>query len=503
MDIVRWIIFILFGFLSIIPVIRLRQYKQTRKYKYLRHFVNAVFTWTIFIFLIHLLNELVFVYYISLLVYPLVFLVVYLGYETIQSFSGKKTHIVVRSFAYSFLMFLFVLSVTNDLHQSLQQITRSTITDRESILFADFGMVFLIHVLVSYGFIFALIVKLTLHLNKSKNTRENFIPHALLIALVIVGLMISIVDVFIYPFTIDPTYLFMVAFAYYLYWVVFTKDFQFQLLRGSRNELINAMREMYIIAEMNGDVVEYSDKLNDHFDLNEAITKNLNTFMRYLNRKAVLYRTFDHIKDEPYQDKHYLYTISKDFDIPGFGRGGILVLLYDETRLMKLVDQLNYALKYDTMTNLYNRNYFESIRDDSEKKHQECGVLISDLNGLKLYNDYFGHRAGDNLIKAYATILKQYEDKTTSVFRFGGDEFLLLQKKSTIDALKTIESSLLKELETTAFPNKISISTGIALRRNNENIDSLINRADKELYKQKDERSPAFQNAFLEWVNKK
>lgn len=76
----------------------------------------------------------------------------------------------------------------------------------------------------------------------------------------------------------------------------------------------------------------------------------------------------------------------------------------------------------DSLTDVYNRNMLEELREKSFDE-LECFVTIVDVDNLKTINDTKGHHEGDILIKAVAKKLTQCSDW---VFRLGGDEFLAL-----------------------------------------------------------------------------
>ncbi len=493
-------IIIVFSFISFIPVINLFRYQEYKQYRVLRYLVSVSFLWSILMLAYNLYANLYFVYYAQMLVYPIIFLFVYLSHETIQSFIGKKSPFILHPLAIGFFVVNLTMSLTNSLHQLVMKVRIGDVARRSDIVLADYGIFFYIHTYISYAFVSIVIVKLIYHLAKKRTLDYGSVPLIIVLSLVIAGFSINILHVFFIRIEFSPTYMIFVIFAYFLYWLVFTKDFQLRLLSGSRNVLINAMREMYIIATKDGEVVEYSKALLNRFDIEKRHTKNLDNFLRELEEKTVMYKTFSHIKDDPYIDKPYLYTIKKDFIIPGFKETGKLILMYDETRLMELVDQLNYYIKYDAMTNCFHRNHFEKNRETYEFEHPNAGVVISDLNGLKLFNDHFGHSAGDDLIKRYVEILKTFENDSTMIFRMGGDEFLVFVTETNKKSLTKLKKAILEATTSTDFKEHISVSLGSALRQADESLEETIRRADDELYETKSTLSKTYQNEFKAWL---
>jgi len=90
MEALRWTLFLIFGAISAIPYFHLRRYNASEKYRQLRYFSMAVFIWTILTISTHLIDQLIIVYYIDLLIYPLIFTIIYFGFETVQTFIEKK-----------------------------------------------------------------------------------------------------------------------------------------------------------------------------------------------------------------------------------------------------------------------------------------------------------------------------------------------------------------------------------------------------------------------------
>lgn len=93
----------------------------------------------------------------------------------------------------------------------------------------------------------------------------------------------------------------------------------------------------------------------------------------------------------------------------------------------RLYEEILHLSRYDKLTNVFNRSYFEQVFQngiyDSEEK-SEFLVAIFDVNGLKMVNDNFGHLAGDELIKKFAEGLLHLSRSGDIIARFGGDEFV-------------------------------------------------------------------------------
>lgn len=139
-------------------------------------------------------------------------------------------------------------------------------------------------------------------------------------------------------------------------------------------------------------------------------------------------------------------------------------------------------LYIDALTGAYNRRFLE---DKMKSFSGVASIALIDLDDLKLYNDTFGHSAGDAALKALVQITKKGIRCTDKLIRYGGDEFLLIMPNvsSSIFAekLRTIQEHI-HEADFPEFPGlKISASIGGAMLYNGS-IEEVVSRADKLMY---------------------
>ena len=501
MDILRWPVLIAIGFLSIVPLIRLNAYRHHERYRLLRYFVTAIFGWTMGIFYIHLSNHLWSVSWVNLLLLPLIYLIICLGYETIQHFMGRSTPRWLQGLAGGFFLVNLGFTLTNEIHLLVRSAPIDDLNDKAAVIFAPLGPFFYVHTAISYALIASIVFKLFRHLRTKHRKQAMQLPFRLMVLIVLFGLTLNVIHVFLYTFYVDISYLFIVVFGYYVYWLVFNRDFHLRLMATGRAFLVDAMGEMYIILDHHGTVVEYASSLAKKIELPASATNNIDTLMAALHNQAVVFSDFDQLRGKTIEDKPYFYRTDQVFTLPKFKQKGTLILLFDETETVKLLNRLNYAVSHDMMTGLLNRSAFEREWETYERRHPQAGMLMTDVNGLKRYNDTFGHRQGDELIQAYATLLKKHVDKATAIYRFGGDEFLIYFEKADVSLLKTVEKTVLDAAEKTEFPLRISVSSGFAARTEHESIESMLQRADKALYRMKNQAAPKFQQEFDHWVS--
>ena len=153
-------------------------------------------------------------------------------------------------------------------------------------------------------------------------------------------------------------------------------------------------------------------------------------------------------------------------------------------KIINIIDREKMLYK-DTITGLYNKNFFEEELSRLDTKRQlPISIIMGDINGLKLINDAFGHQMGDSTLKKAAEIMTSSFREEDIICRVGGDEFIaLLPKTSEETALKVIERVKSKcEINPLDFLN-ISISFGVATKESKDtDINTVLKKAENKMY---------------------
>jgi diguanylate cyclase (GGDEF)-like protein len=136
--------------------------------------------------------------------------------------------------------------------------------------------------------------------------------------------------------------------------------------------------------------------------------------------------------------------------------GGVLI---DVTKTQVYQERIQYLADYDTLTDTYNRNYFEAFI--KTKLPASYTIMIFDVDGLKLINDAFGHFEGDNIIKQLAHFLKEIFINALFVARIGGDEFVVLTGETDHHIVNQYVTELERQVE--AYNNHSSIEMSISM----------------------------------------
>ncbi|MGL5098509.1 MAG: GGDEF domain-containing protein [Fusobacteriaceae bacterium] len=160
------------------------------------------------------------------------------------------------------------------------------------------------------------------------------------------------------------------------------------------------------------------------------------------------------------------------------------------TEERKKEDNYQKKIYTDTLTDLYNRNFYEERADeifmDSQREDDDFSIVIIDIDNFKNINDNHGHHFGDRVLKELSKIIKKNIRKKDYAIRVGGDEIiLLLNATSTIAG--EIGKRLIREVNELEFGElKITISVGIANKKDEiSTLEELYICADKAMYKSK------------------
>ncbi|PKK97965.1 MAG: hypothetical protein CVV57_09550 [Tenericutes bacterium HGW-Tenericutes-2] len=168
--------------------------------------------------------------------------------------------------------------------------------------------------------------------------------------------------------------------------------------------------------------------------------------------------------------------------------GGIISYVEIITEQVKKELNLEYAIKHDKLTGLLNRSFFteEFIRLDQEEKYP-IGVMMMDLNGLKIINDAYGFKSGDEVLKMISKSLEKISKDCGSVFRLGGDEFAFLAEYMDEETLKSCIREIHQSIEKLEFNNiKLSVSIGYAVKNNPDvKIEDILREAETNMYSRK------------------
>ncbi|BBP44883.1 GGDEF domain-containing protein [Thiosulfatimonas sediminis] len=154
----------------------------------------------------------------------------------------------------------------------------------------------------------------------------------------------------------------------------------------------------------------------------------------------------------------------------------------------------------DELTEVGNRKALNMAMEQALEEAKEYGtkfcLVITDIDHFKKFNDTYGHLIGDSVLRYFAKVIKRNQGSNEQIFRYGGEEFVLILKNTTLqeayqraeDLRNQVSSAHLKLKNSNQEIKMITASFGIAeLQPEQDNQDSIFARADKALYQAKRE----------------
>jgi diguanylate cyclase (GGDEF)-like protein/PAS domain S-box-containing protein len=163
---------------------------------------------------------------------------------------------------------------------------------------------------------------------------------------------------------------------------------------------------------------------------------------------------------------------------------------------IQLREKLRYQATRDPLTNLFNRRFLEETLSlqmfKAKRSGISIGIIMFDIDHFKVFNDTYGHAAGDAMLTALGNFLKANTRASDIACRYGGEEFIMIMPDATAKAAAVRAETLrlgVKELKT-EYDNKplsINLSFGVAaFPEHGDNVDMVIRCADSALYKAKE-----------------
>lgn len=173
--------------------------------------------------------------------------------------------------------------------------------------------------------------------------------------------------------------------------------------------------------------------------------------------------------------------------------GSLVGLLYYFTkRFIRKVYEARRRIErlatFDGLTEVYNRSYgmgrFEEELTRFRRNEIELACLMVDIDHFKQVNDQFGHQAGDRVLKEVAARILQDLRPYDMLFRYGGEEFMVVLPETELPAAVSIGERILLSIRTQPIGNSnVTASIGItAVRKDDPNLHEIINRVDEALY---------------------
>lgn len=190
-----------------------------------------------------------------------------------------------------------------------------------------------------------------------------------------------------------------------------------------------------------------------------------------------------------------LYSPDKSSEIVFYLMNSLFVfsfLVFYSNLLVNMVTitekRLEYIALYDNLTGLYNRHRLMDLMNEMVDNDGISWISILDVDKFKSINDKYGHSAGDEVLK-YISVLMKETCPDCHIGRWGGEEFIIVPCKSTVD--QEIIETLRKKIEDAEasygdIKINMTISAGVSRYTEVNDIEKCIQMADARLYRSKE-----------------
>ncbi|WP_407437945.1 diguanylate cyclase [Lelliottia sp.] len=174
-----------------------------------------------------------------------------------------------------------------------------------------------------------------------------------------------------------------------------------------------------------------------------------------------------------------------------YGDKLMLCIVHDITEQKRLEQELEHAAMRDSMTGLLNRRQFYRITEQTNPSYlplqDQFSLLLVDTDHFKNINDVFGHLKGDEVLISLSRTLEACSRKDDFVFRWGGEEFVILLPRTQLDVAMQVAETIRAAVARIAIPGlpRFTVSIGVARHNPDESIDELFKRVDDALYRAK------------------
>ncbi len=146
---------------------------------------------------------------------------------------------------------------------------------------------------------------------------------------------------------------------------------------------------------------------------------------------------------------------------------------------------LKKMINIDPLTGVFNRRFLQFYLQKELQRNKRDNTVISllfvDIDDFKKINDTFGHLAGDEILKSVTTVINESIRTADLLFRFGGDEFLVLLPKTEKTDAEAIKKRINEKISNAGFEIPFTVTIGCFEARD-ESMEEVLSRVDEDMY---------------------
>ncbi|AHF98119.1 hypothetical protein DESACE_07545 [Desulfurella acetivorans A63] len=258
----------------------------------------------------------------------------------------------------------------------------------------------------------------------------------------------------------------------------------FNQLQEKLKQAVKALT--YVMNTLTKDISNYGDEFQTHIDQIDSLVGLENIDVDEMSKKLIGIAL--KIKES---------TISMNNKIKQLSE----IIEKSKNTIQQLQEKLKEAqenLIIDPLTKVYNRrglwNFLEHEIEKARRYRKNLSIIMCDLDKFSEINNTYGHQVGDKVLEVFANTIKSLSRGSDIVTRYGGEEFLIIVPEANLDQAYIFAEKIRTATEKLKFKYKdkefyITVSLGVAQFRQEDTIETLIERADKMLYEAKKTRN--------------
>jgi diguanylate cyclase (GGDEF)-like protein/PAS domain S-box-containing protein len=278
-------------------------------------------------------------------------------------------------------------------------------------------------------------------------------------------------------------------------------------LNEERNRYLTIIRnssDAIFLVDENGFVVEYSQKFEESlgYSGDEVLNLHVSDFEAIHTKEMVKQNIKNMMEGTQHMSFETVYRKKDGSQINVFVRVVKIVIsgkpygyssFNDITEFIEIQQKLAWHQNYDSLTNLPNKKMFKEQLYKLAKQNRKFAVILLDIDYLKNINESFGHRAGDIVLKTFASWLTETISDIENLSRYQGNSFGIilneiendLEPVNTIENLKNLSDN--QKIRIAQHSVNITFSSGIIIFPNDAtDVDTLLQNLDAALYSAKE-----------------
>jgi diguanylate cyclase len=234
-------------------------------------------------------------------------------------------------------------------------------------------------------------------------------------------------------------------------------------------------------------VLEVVETIRSMLSSSSGLETNISTCVENIEKADSvqdILKIKDTFIDEMQKIRHHSHTLNEELEEHR----------KNSTVLAQKLEQSQAQALVDPLTNVLNRSAYNlkigQLVHEFKRYKEEWALLVLDIDHFKKFNDDFGHKLGDDVLKSVAGTVRDAIRISDQIFRYGGEEFVVVLHRIDAKIATQLAEKICHQVENDYFVDgdkklKVTISIGGAIITEADTESSLFERADKAMYRAK------------------